>query len=163
MSNKSCGADVVKKIIVTQPVNINITGATSNLFVCSGTTFVKTISGCTDTVNFNGNFFNNDSSVLFESTISACTGIYTSNLFGCSDISLHNNLIPNIDNSVNLGTTIKRFRDVNTVSGTSTVWTSINVVNTPNLNLGLDSQNNQRIITADNSIIQHDVLFGGVY
>jgi hypothetical protein len=163
MSSKSCGPDVVKKIIVAQPVNINITGATSDLFVCSGTTFVRTISGCTDTINFNGNFFNNDSSVLFNSSISACTGVYTSNLFGCSDINLHNSIIPNNDIVVDLGTPIKRFRDVNTFSGTTTVWTSTQRINTPEINLGLDNLNNQRIITADNSIISNDILNGGQF
>jgi hypothetical protein len=162
MSNKYCGPDIVKKIIVAEPVNINITGATSDLYVCSGTTFVNTISGCTGDVNLNGAIFSNDGSAFFN-TISACTGVYTSNLYGCSPISLHDDLLPNQTDVLDLGTPIRRFRDVNTVSGTSTVWTSTNVINTPNLNLGLDSDNNQRTITADNSVIQNDILNGGSY
>jgi hypothetical protein len=64
---------------------------------------------------------------------------------------------------VNLGTPSRRFRDVNTVSGTSTVWTSTNQVITPNLNLGLDGLGNQRTITANNSVIQNDILDGDTY
>jgi hypothetical protein len=101
--------------------------------------------------------------ITLSGVLSACTGIYTSNLYGCSPITIHDDLLPNSGDTFNLGTPIRRFRDVNTVSGTSTVWTSTNVVNTPNLNLGLDSDNNQRTITADNSVIQDDILNGGLY
>jgi hypothetical protein len=91
-----------------------------------------------------------------------CDGSNTFTFTG-DTITPHKSIIPNIDNTLNLGTISKRFRDVNTVSGTSTVWTSINQVITPNLNLGFDSDNNQRIITANNSIIVNDTLFGGNY
>ena len=70
---------------------------------------------------------------------------------------------PTIDGNHNLGTPIKRFRDINTISGTSTVWTSTSSVITPNLDLGLDSLSNPRIITANNSIIQNDILNGGQF
>ena len=56
-----------------------------------------------------------------------------------------------------------RFRNINTISGTSTVWTSTDRVITPNLDLGLDSSGNTRTITANNSIIQDDCLLGGTY
>ena len=163
MSNRQCGPDIVKYFVVEPSDVISISGATGDFYVCSGTTFVNTISGCTGDVNLNGTIFGGDGSVLFNSTISACTGIYTSNLYGCSPITLHDDLLPNQTDVLDLGTPIRRFRDVNTVSGTSTVWTSTNVVNTPNLNLGLDSDNNQRTITADNSVIQNDILNGGSY
>ncbi len=102
-----------------------------------------------------------------------CSAVTTNIMFNCDGsntftftgdtITPHKSIIPNIDNTLNLGTVSKRFRDVNTVSGTSTVWTSINQVITPNLNLGVDSDNNQRIITANNSIIVNDILLGGSY
>ena len=38
-----------------------------------------------------------------------------------------------------------------------------NEIKTPQLNLGKDTQGNQRIITANNSVIQSDTLFGGGY
>ena len=83
--------------------------------------------------------------------------------FDGTTITPHKDIIPISDGVINIGTQVKRFRDVNTISGTSTVWTSTNVVNTPNLNLGVDSDGNQRIITANNSVIVDDILFGGTY
>lgn len=102
-------------------------------------------------------------------TLSACTGIWTSNIYGCSPITIQDELIltndvtPETDGVVNLGTPIKRFRDINTISGTSTVWESTNKIITPTLDLGLDSNNESRIINADNSILQNDILLGGTY
>jgi len=72
-------------------------------------------------------------------------------------------ITPVTDNTINLGTPIKRFRDINTVSGTTTVWTSTIKVYTPELDLGLDSLGNQRTITANNSVIQNDILNGGIF
>jgi hypothetical protein len=94
--------------------------------------------------------------------IFSCDGSKTFTFDGTT-ITPHKDIIPISDGVINIGTQVKRFRDVNTISGTSTVWTSTNVVNTPNLNLGLDSDGNQRIITANNSVIVDDILFGGTY
>jgi hypothetical protein len=147
MSNRQCGPDIVKYFVVEPSDVVSISGATGDFYVCSGTTFVNTISGCTGDVNLNGTIFGGDGSVLFNSTISACTGIYTSNLYGCSPITLHDDLLPSSGDTINLGSQIRRFRDINTV----------------NLKLGLDVDNNERTITANNSIIQNDVLDGGEY
>ena len=102
-----------------------------------------------------------------------CSGFTTNLIISCSgdtSIGLSNdniifsgNVIPVVTDTYNVGTPIRRFRDINTISGTSTVWTSTVQVITPNLNLGLDSLGNSRIITADNSIIQQDILNGGNY
>lgn len=102
-----------------------------------------------------------------------CTGVTTNLIISCSgdtsitlsnnDIIFSGNVIPVISDIFDVGTPVRRFRDINTISGTSTVWTSTVQVNTPNLNLGLDSLGNSRIITADNSIIQQDILNGGNY
>ncbi len=70
---------------------------------------------------------------------------------------------PTTDNFVDLGKPLKRFRRINTVDGISTVWTATTAVHTPEINLGLDSNNQNRTITANNSIIQDDRLFGGNY
>ena len=92
------------------------------------------------------------------------TELYVDNLYDCvSGITLHGDIIPITDNTINLGTPIKRFRDINTVSGTTTVWTSTIKVYTPELDLGLDSLGNQRTITANNSVIQNDILNGGIF
>ena len=105
--------------------------------------------------------------------ISACTVVYTDNIASCtsdSEISLgggttvfNSDLIPTNDGTIDLGYNISRFRNVNTVSGNSTVWTSSISINTPLLDLGLDSDGNLRQITADNSIIQNDELNSGIY
>ena len=92
------------------------------------------------------------------------TELYVDNLYDCvSGITLHGDITPVTDNTINLGTPIKRCRDINTVSGTTTVWTSTIKVYTPELDLGLDSLGNQRKITANNSVIQNDTLNGGIF
>ena len=53
---------------------------------------MSTISSCTDSINFNNNTFYNDGSVLFNSTLTACTGIWTSNIYGCSPITVHDSV-----------------------------------------------------------------------
>ena len=105
--------------------------------------------------------------------VSACTGVYTNSVISCSGdsqinlfsglIEVNKDIIPNTDANVDIGTTVKRFRNINTVSGTSSVWTSSVSVSTPTLDLGIDSQGNSRQITANNSIIKDDTLLGGNY
>jgi len=94
MSNKNCGPDVVKYFVVEPSGGGgSVTGATGDFYVCSGTTFVETISGCDDSVDLNGNTFYNSGEVFFNGIISACTGIHTSNIFGCSPITVHDEMI----------------------------------------------------------------------
>jgi hypothetical protein len=76
---------------------------------------------------------------------------------------IENAIEPTTDNFVDLGKFSKRFRRINTVDGISTVWTATTAIYSPEINLGLDSNNQNRIITANNSIIQDDKLFGGNY
>lgn len=149
MNNKNCGPDIVKYFIV-EPSGSGASGG------CNDILLVNTISACTNTISIN-------SPVLFNYSFSACTGIHTSNIYGCSPITLHSDIIPVNDETIDLGSPIKRFRNVNTVSGTSSVWSSTISVTTPSLHLGLDSSGNTRTITAENSIIQDDVLLGGNY
>jgi len=99
---------------------------------------------------------------------SAITGIcynqiITKELLGCdlTGITLSSDITPNSDNNINLGSPIKRFREINTVSGTSTIWSATTKIYTPEIDLGLDSSGNTRTINADNSIIQYDILNGG--
>jgi|LauGreDrversion4_2_1035121.scaffolds.fasta_scaffold00419_10 hypothetical protein len=91
--------------------------------------------------------------------------IITKELLGCdlSGITLSSDITPNSDNNINLGNSVRRFRDINTVSGTSSYWTSTVKVITPELDLGVDSSGNTRTITANNSVIQDDILNGGIY
>ena len=97
-------------------------------------------------------------------TGSCITDLYVENLHSCTTgITLHNDVIPEPDNTINLGTPLKRFRDINTVSGTTTYWTATVKVITPEVDLGNDSLGNPRIINANNSVIQNDVLNGGTF
>ena len=105
--------------------------------------------------------------------LSACTAFYTNNIISCdgdAEIILgtgqtifNTTLIPLLDATIDLGIPTQRFRDINTISGTSTVWSSTISVTTPLLNLGIDSSGNTRQITANNSIVQDDFLHGGIY
>lgn len=105
------------------------------------------------------------SGIVFSGGSGNCiTDLFIETLNGCSSgITLNNDIIPNVDNTINLGTSVRRFRNINSVSGVSTVWTATTSVTTPNLVLGLDSSGNTRTITANNSIIQDDCLLGGTY
>jgi hypothetical protein len=106
-------------------------------------------------------------------SLSACTALYTNSVVSCSGDSkiqlssgqtiFNTSIIPEVDASIDIGKPFNRFRAINTMSGTSTVWTSIVKVVTPTLDLGLDSLGNNRQITANNSVIQNDTLFGGDY
>lgn len=78
-------------------------------------------------------------------------------------ITVHNDLSPYSADTIDLGSPIKRFRNINTLSGTSSYWTSTVKVITPELDLGNDSLGNSRIINANNSIIQDDFLNGGTF
>jgi hypothetical protein len=148
-----------------------ITGATSP----SSTNVFATISDIVSSVFTGGtvNGLTTFTAGLSATTISACTSVQTNKLVSCSgdtQISLssgqtifNTTLNPNIDATIDVGTSLKRFRDINTVSGTSTVWSSTVKVSTPTLDLGNDSLGNSRQITANNSIIQDDALLGGTY
>lgn len=105
--------------------------------------------------------------------VSACTAVFTNDIISCdgnSEIFLgvdetvfNTNIVPSSDSTIDLGTPTRRFRDINTVSGTSTYWTASTSMTTAMLDLGVDSSGNTRQITANNSIIQNDVLLGGTY
>jgi hypothetical protein len=105
--------------------------------------------------------------------ISACTAVYSNRLISCDDngttiflsdnVEVSKSIVPLIDAMNDLGIPSLRFRDINTVSGTSSVWNSTDKIITPEIHLGLDSQGNNRVITADSSIIQNDDINGGVY
>lgn len=130
------------------------------------------VSGGTEYYKLNGepwNFTFSDWSIFLTpfftgGTGSCITDLYLENLHSCTTgITLHNDITPSIDNTINFGTQLKRFRDINTVSGTTSYWTATVKVISPELDLGNDSLGNPRIITADSSIIQNDTLNGGTY
>lgn len=151
MTNGSnfCGPGDITKIFIVEPQ-----GAVGII-----TASTLTVDG---NATINGDIFNCGSG----------STIYTENIYPCDSGVTISNIVtfypnprmePTSDDLVTVGSPSRRFRDVNTVSGTSTVWTSTIQVITPNLNLGLDTDSIQRTITADNSIIQDDTLMGGIY
>jgi hypothetical protein len=105
--------------------------------------------------------------------LSACTGVFTSRIDSCEgdttifinqdSIDVTKSIIPLVDGGQDLGTPIQRFRQVNSISGISSVWSSTEKVITPRIDLGLDLDGNNRELNADNLIIQNDTLIGGVY
>jgi len=97
---------------------------------------------------------------LYVENIDPCVSAITIN---DSIIIIPDGIIPTTGDTKSIGSPTRRFRDINTISGTSTVWTSTDRVITPNLDLGLDGLSNPRIITANNSIIQDDTLNGGTF
>lgn len=102
-----------------------------------------------------------------------CNGVNTNRIISCSgdtsielsqnDLLVTGNIIPSSDDAYMAGSISRRFREVNTVNGRSTIWTSTSKIVTPEIDLGTDSENNVRIITANNSIIKNDTIFGGSY
>lgn len=146
-NNKHCGPDIVKYFIVEPP------GGGAGAF--TGTTGDFSVGG--DLIVCG------TGSTIYTNTIEPCDPISGVTIAGLVTFLPNPTIQPTIDDNVTLGTSIRRFRDINTVSGTSTVWTSTIQVITPNLNLGLDSLGNQRTITANNSIIQNDILDGDTY
>lgn len=144
MSNKFCGNSDITKIFIVEGSSNQFTGGT-----VSGNLIV------------NGDIINCDTgSTIYTENIEACESGVTIN----QAITVYpTDILPTSDNLIGFGSPIRRFRDVNTVSGTSTVWTATGVVYTPMVHLGQDLSGETRIITAENSIIEDDILNGGNY
>ena len=127
------------------------------------------ISGGTEIVNFQYNdkntfIISRFDGIQFSATIETVTGFTVDgDIFISGDTFVNGDILPINDGISNIGTPLKRFRDINTLSGTSSVWTSSNRVITPEVDLGLDVNNEIRILNADNSILQYDILNGGNY
>lgn len=122
--------------------------------------------------NINKTFIIEPTPFSASTVISPCGGVNTNEINSCSgdtridlaqgEIRINNDLIP--DNpSVSVGSETKRFRELNAISGSVSVWSATTRTHTPALHLGQDSSGNTRTITADNSIIQNDILIGGTF
>jgi hypothetical protein len=112
-------------------------------------------------------------SIIDEGSISACEGILTNTIINCESgstiflnfesIETKEDVKPITDNVYDLGKKLKRFREINSVSGFTSVWVADEKIITPELVLGSDLEGTIRKITANNSIIQDDILIGGEY
>lgn len=82
-------------------------------------------------------------------------------------IVVSSTIIPETDNTSDLGITSRRFRQLNSISGTSTYWSTQSLdasnIRTNMIDLGTDSQNNLRILNADSSVLANDTVVGGSY
>ena len=83
-------------------------------------------------------------------------------ILASGETQFNKSIVP-LNNNINLGSEDKRFNNIKSISGNTYFWESTVKIITPNLDLGLDLGNNLRNITADNSIIVNDILFGGNY
>jgi hypothetical protein len=108
--------------------------------------------------------------------ISACTALFTNEVISCSgdtsivmgtgQIVINKDLTPSNSN-VRVGTTTNRFRELNTLSGSSSYWSSttalIPTLSATTIDLGLDGLGNERVLTADSSVLVNDILNPGYY
>lgn len=134
--------------------------------------FINNLSNVNETFIIEPEFNTGTSNV-----VSACTAVYTDTLVSCSgdsivnlstgEVTVNQNLNPAVDLGQTLGTPIKRFREVNTLSGNTTYWTAtvvnINILSASTIDLGLDTQGNPRLLTADSCVLAQDILAPGTY
>jgi hypothetical protein len=83
-------------------------------------------------------------------------------------IQINGDLIPSEDDQFIIGTNIRRFREINTVSGYSTFWSGqtmvIDTVSGDTIHLGYDPiAMEERILNKYTSILIDDDLLGGNY
>lgn len=148
MSSNFCGNSDITKLIIVEPSGAQPIYTASTLNVSGNVTVGGDIINC------------GSGSTVYTETIIACESGVTIN----NAITIYTTeVLPTSDDLINFGSPTRRYRNVNTVSGNSTIWTSTGVIYTPNLNLGLDLSGETRIITAESSIIQNDLLDGGNY
>jgi len=147
MSSNFCGNSDITKIFVVEPAS-SVSFSAETIDITGDATIGGDIINC------------GTGSTIYTENIVACdTGVTVNNA-----ITIYpTDIVPTTDNLINFGSPIRRFRNINTVSGTSTVWESTGIIYTPILNLGQDLSGNTREITAENSIIQDDILNGGSY
>lgn len=137
-----CGGGDITKIYVVEPAQTVVLAITAGTIVTGSLTVEDDFYNCST------------GSTAFFNTISACTD---------NTINVGSSLTPIVDNSVDVGTPLRRYREVNTVNGMSTIWASTVRVITPEVTLGYDSAGELRILNANSSILQNDVINGGSY
>lgn len=94
----------------------------------------------------------NGSSITFKSDTAS---LILDNVISATTISLGGDIIPQNDNTVDLGSTIKRFRNLNTVNGVAVNFTASTKIKTSQIELG------NVILTQDNVILTGQTLDGG--
>lgn len=137
-----CGNGDITKIYVVEPASSGI---------------MDNITANTVTVEHdlivNGDIINCGTGSTIVNTIEACDDV----------ITIASDIVPPSDGLISVGRPVRRFREVNAVSGMTTIWAASTRVVTPEVTLGYDSQGELRILTANSSILQNDSLIGGSY
>ena len=113
--------------------------------------------------NANTLTLSNNTGGTLTASINVMTGLTINGQLTADTINTTTSILPTQDITVNIGTPTNRFREVNTYSGTTTIWSATTIVYSPTLDLGLDSLGNSRILTADSSLLNNDILLGGSY
>jgi len=113
--------------------------------------------------NANTLTLSNNTGGTLTTSINVMTGLTINGQLTADTINATTSILPTQDITVNIGTPTNRFREVNTYSGTSTIWSATTIIYSPTLDLGLDSLGNSRVLTANSSILNNDVLLGGTY
>lgn len=148
MSCTSNSSDINQTFII-EP--LSITGGSPTLSACTAlfTNEIISCSGDTEILLTTGN-------IIFNGNL------YTDNDLTASNINVGSSIVPTQDNIVNIGTPLRRFRDINVYSGVTSIW-SATTVYSPTLDLGFDSMGNHRVLTANSSVLDSDILLGGGY
>lgn len=137
-----CGSGDITKIYVIEPVDNGTVGSlTASTILVTGD------------LDVNGNIINCGTGSTIVNIIEACEDV----------ITIASDIVPTSDGLISVGTPIRRFREVNAVSGMTTIWAASTRVVTPEVTLGYDSDGELRILTANSSILQNDSLIGGSY
>jgi hypothetical protein len=79
------------------------------------------------------------------------------NVISATTISLGGDIIPQVDNAVDLGTPFKRFRNLNVVNGVAVEFTASTKIKTTQLELG------NTIVTENNIILSGNTIDGGAW
>lgn len=149
--------------------------STADTFV-TGVTFAnnKLVIARNDGINLS-TFINNFTGLTVNGILSANT-TYTNQInslsgdssiiMGTGEISITQTLTP-ANGNVDLGFNLKRFRAINTISGSSSYWNSttmtVGSLTANTIDLGFDSGGDRRILTADSSVLKDDTLIPGFY
>ena len=137
-----CGSGDITKIYVIEPVDNGIVGSlTASTILITGD------------LEVGGNIINCGTGSTIINTLEACDDV----------ITIASDIVPQSDGLISVGTPVRRFREINSVSGMTTIWASSIRVVTPEVTLGYDSDGELRILTANSSVLQNDNLLGGSY
>lgn len=164
------GGTVTGDTVFTQGVNVN--SLNGDTIYSGGTLLENIIYGITSSISASGftTFVQPGVNITTGGTglfpiISVVPSPVFNNLFSSGNTQLNivsgqtffveNNILPNVDNNSDLGSTIKRFRSLNIVNGVTVQFTATTKIATPIIELGTI------VLTDTNVILTGNTLDGG--